>query len=83
MAFGAPSGGFHYLNPFGNFTGGVRVGISSSTLAGTTPNYLMAAAGPGGGPQVNLYNTNFSLVDSLFVLNPNVTVGVFANTTIL
>jgi hypothetical protein len=83
VAFGAPSGGIHYLNPFGNFTGGVRVGISSSTLAGTTPNYLMAAAGPGGGPQVNLYNTNFSLVDSLFVLNPNVTLGVFANTTIL
>ena len=83
VAFGAPSGGFYYLNPFGSFTGGVRVGISSSTLAGTTPNYLMAAAGPGGGPQVNLYNTNFSLVDSLFVLNPSVTVGVFANTTIL
>ena len=83
VAFGAPSGGIYYLNPFGNFTGGVRVGISSSTLAGTTPNYLMAAAGPGGGPQVNLYNTNFALVDSLFVLNPNVTLGVFANTTIL
>lgn len=83
VAFGAPSGGIHYLNPFGNFTGGVRVGISSSTLAGTTPNYLMAAAGPGGGPQVNLYDTNFNQVDSLFALNPNVTVGVFANTTIL
>ena len=83
VAFGAPSGGIHYLNPFGNFTGGVRVGISSSTLAGTTPNYLMAAAGPGGGPLLNLYNTNFALVDSLFVLNPNVTLGVFANTTIL
>jgi len=83
VAFGASSGGIHYLNPFGNFTGGVRVGISSSTQAGTTPNYLMAAAGPGGGPQVNLYNTNFTLVDSLFVLNPNVTLGVFANTTIL
>ena len=83
VAFGAPSGGIHYLNPFGNFTGGVRVGISSTTLAGTTPNYLMAAAGPGGGPQVNLYDTNFNQVDSLFVLNPNVTVGVFANTTIL
>ena len=83
VAFGAPSGGIHYLNPFGNFTGGVRVGISSSTLAGTTPNYLMAAAGPGGGPQVNLYDTSFALVDSLFVLNPNVTLGVFANTTIL
>ena len=83
VAFGAPSGGIHYLNPFGNFTGGVRVGISSTTLAGTTPNYLMAAAGPGGGPQVNLYDTNFNQVDSLFALNPNVTVGVFANTTIL
>lgn len=83
VAFGAPSGGIHYLNPFGNFTGGVRVGIASSTLAGTTPNYLMAAAGPGGGPLVNLYNTSFAEVDSFFVLNPNVTLGVFANTTIL
>ena len=83
VAFGAPSGGIHYLNPFGTFTGGVRVGIASSTSAGTTPNYLMAAAGPGGGPQLNLYNTSFALVDSLFVLNPNVTLGVFANTTIL
>jgi hypothetical protein len=83
VAFGASSGGIHYLNPFGNFTGGVRVGIASSTLDGTTPNYLMAAAGPGGGPQVNLYDTNFALVDKFFVLNPNVTLGVFANTTIL
>lgn len=83
VAFGAPSGGIHYLNPFGNFTGGVRVGISSSTLFGTTPNYLMAAAGPGGGPQVNLYDTNFNLVDSFFVTNPLVNFGLFANTTIL
>ena len=81
VAFG--TGGIHYLNPFGNFTGGVRVGISSSTIKGTTPNYLMAAAGPGGGPQVNLYDTNFGLVDSFFATNPNVTLGVFANTTIL
>jgi hypothetical protein len=83
VAFGAPSGGIHYLNPFGNFTGGVRVGIASSTLTGTTPNYLMAAAGPGGGPVVNLYDTNFGQVDSFFALNPNVTLGIFANTTIL
>ena len=83
VAFGAPSGGIHYLNPFGNFTGGVRVGISSSTLAGTTPNYLLAAAGPGGGPQVNLYDTNFGLVDSFFATNPNVKFGLFANSTIL
>jgi hypothetical protein len=81
VAFG--TGGIHYLNPFGNFTGGVRVGISSSTIRGTTPNYLMAAAGPGGGPQVNLYNTNFGLVDSFFATNPNVTFGLFANSTIL
>jgi hypothetical protein len=53
VAFGAPSGGIHYLNPFG------------------------------GGPVVNLYDTNFGQVDSFFVLNPNVTLGVFANTTIL
>lgn len=81
VAFG--TGGIHYLNPFGNFTGGVRVGISSSSIKGTTPNYLMAAAGPGGGPQVNLYNTNFGLVDSFFAINPNITFGLFANSTIL
>ena len=81
VAFG--TGGIHYLNPFGNFNGGVRVGISSSSIKGTTPNYLMAAAGPGGGPQVNLYNTNFNQVDSFFATNPNVTLGLFANSTIL
>lgn len=81
VAFG--TGGIHYLNPFGNFNGGVRVGISSSSIKGTAPNYLMAAAGPGGGPQVNLYNTNFGLVDSFFATNPNVTFGLFANSTIL
>jgi len=81
VAFG--TGGIHYLNPFGNFTGGVRVGISSSSIKGTTPNYLMAAAGPSGGPQVNLYNTNFNQVDSFFATNPNVTFGLFANSTIL
>ena len=81
VAFG--TGGFYYLNPFGNFTGGVRVGISSSTIKGSTPNYLMAAAGPGGGPQVNLYNTNFNQVDSFFATNPNVTLGLFTNSTIL
>jgi hypothetical protein len=81
VAFG--TGGIHYLNPFGNFNGGVRVGISSSSIKGTTPNYLMAAAGPGGGPQVNLYNTNFGLVDSFFATNSNVTFGLFANSTIL
>ena len=81
VAFG--TGGIHYLNPFGNFTGGVRVGISSSNIKGTPPNYLMAAAGPGGGPQVNLYNTNFNQVDSFFATNPNVTFGLFANSTIL
>ena len=81
VAFG--TGGIHYLNPFGNFTGGVRVGISSSNINGTTPNYLMAAAGPGGGPQVNLYDTNFAEVDRFFATNPNVTLGLFANSTIL
>ena len=81
VAFG--TGGIHYLNPFGNFTGGARVGIASGNINGTTPNYLMAVAGPGGAPRVNLYDTNFTPVDSFFVLNPNVTLGVFANTTIL
>lgn len=59
------------------------MGIASSTLRGTTPNYLMAAAGPGGGPLVNLYDTNFNEVDSFFVTNPTVNFGLFANSTIL
>jgi len=81
VAFG--TGGFYYLNPFGNFQGGVTVGISSSSATSGGTNYLMAAAGPGGGPQVNIYNNSFGLVDSFFALNPEMTLGVFANTTIL
>ena len=87
IAFG--TGGFYYLNPFGNFQGGVRVGIASTSPTPGGTNYLMAAAGPGGGPQVNTYayssTTPYTInqVDQFFALNPNVTVGVFANTTIL
>lgn len=89
VAFG--TGGFYYLSPFANFQGGVRVGISSS-LATTNPagtNYLMAAAGPGGGPLVKLYQytpnvpNNITFLDQFFALNRNMTLGVFANTTIL
>jgi hypothetical protein len=81
VAFG--TGGLYYLNPFGNFQGGVTVGISSSSATSGGTNYLMAAAGPGGGPQVNLYNNSFGLVDSFFALNPEMRLGVLANTTIL
>ena len=88
VAFG--TGGFYYLNPFGNFQGGARVGISSSSGSLDTPgiNYLMVAAGPGGGPQVNLYQYaqspgSINKIDQFFALNPEITLGVFANTTIL
>ena len=81
VAFG--TGGFYYLAPFGNFQGGARVGIASTSPTAGGTNYLVAAAGPGGGPQVNVYNNSFGVVDSFFAINPAMTLGVFANTNIL
>jgi hypothetical protein len=81
VAFG--TGGFYYLTPFGNFQGGARVGVSSSSTGANGINYLMAAAGPGGGPQVNIYNNSFALLDSFFALSPSMTLGVYANTNTL
>ncbi|MSR31086.1 MAG: hypothetical protein EXR99_06210 [Gemmataceae bacterium] len=78
VAFG--TGGYYFLTPFGAFTGGARVGIARNSA--DSAHFLLAAAGPMGGPVVNLFNSNFTLVDAFFALNPEVATGLNANTTL-
>ena len=78
------NGAVSRLEPFGSgFTGGVRVGAA---LGGTNspPNipYLLTAAGPGGGPQVSLFDSNLNIVDAFFAFQENFTGGVLASTTV-
>ena len=78
------NGAISRLEPFGSgFTGGVRVGAA---LGGTNspPNipYLLTAAGPGGGPQVSLFDSNLNIVDAFFAFQENFTGGVLASTTV-
>jgi hypothetical protein len=73
------SGGSANILPFGQFTGGARVGVGRDSSNNT---YLLVGAGPGGGPQVNVYNSNLNVVDALFVFGLNFTGGVFVNTSL-
>jgi len=63
------------------FTGGVRVALGDVNGDGSTD--LITGAGPGGGPQVNVYNVNsstgqVSLQSSFYAFNaPNFTGGVY------
>jgi hypothetical protein len=41
-----------------------------------------AAAGPGGGPQVNIFNNSLATIDSYIVINPLFSGGLFMNTTL-
>ena len=74
------------LEPFGSgFTGGVRVGAALGALNSNTntyPPYLLTAAGPGGGPQVSLFDSNLNIVDAFFAFQENFTGGVLASTTV-
>ncbi|MFN6050132.1 MAG: hypothetical protein ACK47R_04820 [Planctomycetia bacterium] len=73
------------LYPFGQFRGGARVGVASAPNPQNPQlpfEYLAVAAGPGGGPQVNFYNNNLNVIDSLFVFDLSFTGGVFVNTSI-
>lgn len=67
------------IEPFGIFTGGVRVGAATDNA---NQSFLATAAGPGGGPAVRLFNDNLRLVDSLFVFPTNFTGGVLISTTV-
>jgi hypothetical protein len=76
------------FEPFGQFFyGGVRVGaalgpVNQTGNTSVAQNYLIAAAGPGGGPQVSIFNGNLNLVDAFFAFPQNFTGGVLASTTV-
>lgn len=82
------NGAVSKFEPFGQFFfGGVRVGAAvgpQNQTAGTAANqnYLLAAAGPGGGPQVSIFNENLNIVDAFFAFQQNFTGGVLASTTV-
>lgn len=59
-----------------SFTGGVRVGGGDINNDGTAD--IIAGAGPGGGPQVKVFNgNNGSELSSFFAFSPSFTGGVF------
>ena len=65
-------------NPFPGFTGAIRAGVAQNDQF----NYAVAGAGPGGGPVTTVYqviNGGLNQTDSLFVLNPNFTGGLFVS----
>ena len=66
-------------NPFPGFTGAIRVGVA---IDSSDTRYAIAAAGPGGGPVISLFSVgsnSMTQTDSLFVLNPAFTGGLFAS----
>jgi hypothetical protein len=65
-------------NPFPGFTGEIRAGFVSSVLSQTYQ--AVAAAGPGGGPVLSVFSVganSLTQIDSLFVLDPEFTGGLF------
>jgi hypothetical protein len=61
------------------FIGGARVGIALNSLG---QEVFAVAAGPGGGPQVNIFNNSLATVDSFFAINPLFSGGLYLNTTL-
>ena len=66
--------------PFTNvFIGGARVGVVVNSLG---QEAFAAAAGPGGGPQVNIFSNSLATIESYIVINPLFSGGLFMNTTL-
>jgi hypothetical protein len=66
-------------NPFPGFTGAIRAGVAIDTDG---IRYAVAAVGPGGGPVISLFSVganSLTQTDSLFVLDPAFTGGLFAS----
>ena len=59
------------------FTGGVRV--ASGDVTGDSIADVVVAAGPGGGPQVNVYDgaNNFNLIRSFYAYDPSFPDGIY------
>ena len=62
-----------------SFIGGARVGMVVDSLGREA---FAAAAGPGGGPQVNIFNNSLATIDSYIVINPLFDGGLYMNTTL-
>jgi fibronectin-binding autotransporter adhesin len=67
------------MNPFPGFTGAIRAGFADNLQTGYQ---AVAAAGPGGGPVISAFsvdpiNLTLTQTDSLFVLDPEFTGGLF------
>jgi len=65
-------------NPFPGFTGAIRAGFADNAQTGYQ---ALAAAGPGGGPVVTIFSvgaTSLTQTDSMFVIDPAFTGGLFA-----
>jgi hypothetical protein len=79
--FDGPAGGelssFFAFTP--SFTGGVRV--ATGDVNGDGRADIIVGAGPGGGPQVQIYSgLNGSLISSFFAFEPTFTGGIFVAT---
>ena len=61
------------------FIGGARVGVALNSLG---QEVFAVAAGPGGGPQVNIFDSSLATVDSFFAINPLFNGGLYLNTTL-
>ncbi len=67
------SGSFFAFDPA--FTGGVSVGTDD--IGGSVASFIMAGAGPGGGPELATFNgQTFQRTSASFVDNPNFTGGI-------
>ena len=75
--YNAATGSLAYdLHPFGSFSGGVRVAVGDVNGDGTPD--IIAGAGPGGGPQVVVYDgTTGQIIRSFYGLASGFTGGVF------
>lgn len=74
IAASAVLSNFYALTP--SFTGGVRIGFSGAFGSSGQPA-LLTAAGPGGGPQVEVFDDNATLLDSFFAFPQAFSGGVF------
>ena len=61
------------------FIGGARVGIALNSLG---QEVFAAAAGPGGGPQVNIFDSSLATIDSFIAINSLFSGGLYLNTTL-
>jgi len=69
--------------PFAGFTGAIRAGVAEDSFG---QDYAVALAGPNGGPAISVFSVganSLTQTDSLFVMNPAFTGGLFGASSCL